>query len=271
MGIFNLFKSKNSISETKDSKNLEYDKIKKLSYWIFNNYGIPVSKGVNAFDIKNERNVIISPRLPFKTDRALEKRLFSVRTIQQVINSYLLEYSGQTIDFQPESFYADYVQKEESMFKLIEKEIYTGVEYNYLESNYNTHLFLTFDFDKLDSENNSIKISIQRAKDKTTEYIETFGDTNKPKLICPSSGLKFEEYKDDGIKEEAKFNKISFEEQLRLVKDEVEQLNNRFIPQTLIYCSPLMDMVRWQVGFNYIDTNNNIIFEPSGTFYGERN
>jgi hypothetical protein len=273
MGLFNIFKKKENIQLEKVnlSKNEDYLKAKKLSYWIFNNYGIPVRKAVSVGGDFN--NFKLFSTLPFKTFKSNpEQNQIYYEIPIQIINEYLLEYSKLIISFNDDNFKAKYLDNEDSILILKEKDIYTEERYNYLESNYQTCFFLCFDFDKISNPNIKKEPfqALQGAMNLTSKYKEIFGDVNKPNLITPSPGLSFEEFKIDKIKEEAIEEGINYEEYFETIKTEVEIISKeKFIPFQQIYCNPLMDTVRWGKGFCYLGVNNEVIYEPSNLFYGE--
>lgn len=267
MGIINFFKkSRNEIKEEISFDKEVYKKVKNLSYWIFNNYGIPVIKVVNISG--NDSNIKLANSLPFKE---VESKM-----LLKIIDEYLCEYSGQKISIEEPIFASTYSENFDTIFKLEEKNIYTEDEYNFLKDKfaYNSQLFLFFDFEKLNSNSISseIKDILSKAKEKTKDYQNDFKDLNKPKLINRCPGLSFAEYKLKEIKEEALEKNISFEENYEIVKSEVQEiLKNKFIPLTQIYCNPLMDTVRWRMGFNYLNSSNEVIYVPSSpeNYWGE--
>lgn len=261
MGLFDIFKKSAIKPEVNSSDGETYRKIKTLSYWIFNNYGIPVSEAVNK--VGENKSIKLVQKLPFNVEDSV---------MLKIIDDFLFEYLGIEISFRDTDLLNKYVKTNDSVFTLSKKEIYTEPEYNFLEMNYNSHLFLDFNFNTIEvnSNNTSHRKALQMAKDKIKQYKDTFGDVNKPKLICPSPGLSFEEYKIEEIKQEAIDNQITFEENFESIKVEVESIiKNKFIPFNLIYCNPLMETVRWRKGFNHLNLDNEVMYEPSDFFYGE--
>jgi len=141
MGIINFFKkSRNEIKEEISFHKEWYKKIKNLSYWIFNNYGIPVGKVVSISG--NYSNIKLNNRLPFKE---VESKM-----LVKIIDEYLFEYSGQNISIKEEILASTYAKNIDSIFRLEEKNIYKEDEFNFIKDKfaYNSQLFLFFDFEK---------------------------------------------------------------------------------------------------------------------------
>lgn len=260
MGLFDFLRKKDGDS----SKNEEYEKVKKLSFWIFNTYGIPVRMSVQAGNNKDKYDFKLFSKLPFKVDRISDfPSVVNSEMIYKIIDEYLFEYTHLNISFNDNNFKSEYVDTKDSIFVLIKREIYDS------EAE-----FLTFDFEKLSNLYFSSKLIsiLQNAKAKILAYQMEFGDLNKPKLILPSPGLSFEEFKIANIRTEAEREEVSYDEYFTEIKSEVDSVtSDKFIPFSKIYDNEidLMTTTRWRKGFCYLDINNEIIFEPSNSFYGE--
>ena len=141
MGFFDLFKPqhKHKKSEHSDDLPSTKDDLSMLSNWIFNNYGVPVSKLSNAMG--NSQGIKLGVSLPFKGVPQLTT---------QIANEFIKEYTGLEIDITSNEFIESYVNCDSPLFLLKEEDIYTDDHYSYLETQYVKQLFLKFNFESTD-------------------------------------------------------------------------------------------------------------------------
>ena len=236
----------------------DYEKIKNLSYWIFNNYGIPENNDcVFTFYLGRGYDISEVNKVKIEYSKNLKSGIFK-KAFTKIISEYITEYTdGKMSQISTEP---------ESIFVKIEKEIYP--DYKYTEDYWRSKefnevngSFINFKTDTDSSLNDEQLKIINGVNHKINSYKETYGNQNKPKLILPVNGLTFDSINNKKIEKEAKNLNLSKDELLIKVKSCLESVkSNDFITIEAVYQSNfLLSFVLFR-RVNYIlDPDNQII------------
>lgn len=248
--MFNIFRKKKSKSPIQT--------ILLHAFWIYNNYGIPVNEAVLASSSSRGN----SKKKLFISDLYDNPELNELLIV--VTGTYFKEFleSKNPITYNSIS-YEDLKQMGIPM-QVREIEIYNSDKYNFLNFAPNTAQFLQLDFDL----NNYPNEKLMKIKNKIESYNKHFDNSFIPKLIIPFPALQYEGLKLDEVKSQATEIGLSYENHLKNIKDEVEEiLKLDFIPYSRIYGSDVMSAARWQKGFVHLTIYNEIHFTPHGDYY----
>jgi hypothetical protein len=240
-----------------------YAKMKKLSYWIFNNYGIPEDNKC-VFHLPIYAGLILSEDT--KNRDQIESNLKSniyYKAYKNIINQYLNEYTEGHISFSDDLFSPENLAKPSSLFRMIEKELYPDYNYpsDYYKSDYSDTQsnFIRFKALKDIAANDNSENIIRIAEDKIKSYLST--SKNKPKLIIPFSGLVFDSINKLKIAEDAEHWNLSKEELLAEVKSSIETVKaNGFLTVGCVYQSELLlSFVLFRRVWYMLNTDNEIV------------
>ena len=243
----------------------EYAKMKNLSYWIFNNYGIPDDHKC-VFSIFLGGGFVLSDKNENKEKLHLTiKSGILGRAYTEIVKEYLTEYTNGYIAFSDDLFSSDNLSKTDSIFEKIEKEVYPDYKYSsdYLKLEYgDTHsLFINFKLSENVTKNDKGKTVIIYAEEKIRSYISTYGNDYRPKLLLPISGLIFDSIDKQKIAEDAESWNLPKEELLSEVEHCIETINsNGFITVGAVYQSEyLMSFVLFRRVWFILSPDNEII------------
>jgi hypothetical protein len=251
------------------TKTEEYAKMKKLSYWIFNNYGIPIDDK-NPFSMHLGRGFVLSDKIKnrdiiyYKVKNGTLNRVFDL-----IKSEYLGEYTDGYISYNENTFSPEILSTPESIFELVEKELYSGYKYtsDFLDSDTNRtfHKFIRFKT-KVDSLlNHEATVTVEKAEIKKEYYLNNQGDRDQAKIIIPLSGLAYDSLKDDAITSEAKRLGISKKELLNMVKENIKILSsNGFITLGSVYCTDLMDLALFRRVWYFLSWDNEPLIVEMG-------
>lgn len=243
----------------------DYAKMKNLSYWIFNNYGIPDDNKC-VFSISLGSGFVLSDKNENKESLySTIKSGILGRAYKQIIKEYLTEYTDGYIAFSDDLFSSDNLSKTDSIFEKIEKEVYPDYKYSsdYLKSEYSdTHsLFINFKSSENVTKNDIGGSAIIYAEGKIKSYLSTCNSDYRPKLLLPMSGLIFNSIDKQKITEDAESWDLSKEELLSEVENCIETINsNGFITVGAAYQSEiLMSFVLFRRVWYILSPDNEII------------
>jgi hypothetical protein len=242
----------------------EYVKMKNLSYWIFNNYGIPDDGCVFSTSLWDTRVLSDKNKNNEKLHSIIKSGILG-RAYKQIIKEYLAEYTDGYIAFSEDLFLSDNLSNVESIFEKIEKQLYPNYKFaGEVISNEWSQIFDKFvvfksSKDKLISEKGLQAVKFSEVKRKL--YFETFGDKYQAILVKPISGLIFDSINNKKIAEDAESWDLSAEALFSKVEHSVETLNsNGFITVEAVYNSEyLMSYALFRKVWYILSPDNEII------------
>lgn len=250
-------------------KTVEYSKMKKLSYWIFNNYGIPAGNK-NPFSMQLSRGFVLYDNIKNR-DIIMDKVKNGTlnRAFDQIKSEYIGEYTDGYVSYDDNTFSPESLSKPQSIFELIEKELYTDYKYtsDFLDSETNRtfHKFITFKTTEEGFLNQDALDILKKAKIKKVDYISKQNDRDQAKIIIPLSGLAYDSLKDDAISSEAQRLGISKQEILNQIKENLTTLtSNGFITIGAVYGTDLMDLALFRRVWYFLSWDNEPIIVEMG-------
>ena len=234
----------------------DFNKMKNLSYWIFNNYGIP-DDGKSGFHFNLGGGFVISDLNKNEIKAKDIKNGIRSEAYKKIVEEYINEYTDGRLTKTSLGI--------NSVFTKTEKECYPNYKYtsDYWESQYSDtqSTFIHFKSPEAMPENSTEASIIQFAEEKIKVYQDTYADEHKPKLLLPISGLFFDSIDKQKITEDADSWDLSKEELLSNVEQCVDILNsNDFISVTAVYQSQyLMSFVLFRIVWYILSPDNEII------------
>ena len=242
----------------------EFDNMKNVSYWIFNNYGIPEDDKC-VFEMYLSKGFVLAQKTNHK-DQLYEKIKSGVlkRAFKEIISEYIIEYTNGYNAFDEDIFSAESLFKSQSIFEKIDKQLYSDYKHasDYTGGHSQIHSeFVNFKSSKNYSSNENGLSAIRYAEDKKKSYINTDGIKHKAKLIVPFSGLVFDSINEEMIANDAESWNLSKEELLAKVRDSLAAVeSNGFITIEAVYNSEyLFSYVLFRKAWYFLSSDNEPI------------
>lgn len=247
----------------------EYSKMKKLSYWIFNNYGIPADNK-NPFSMQLGRGFVLSDNIKNRDivlDRVKNGTLN--RAFDKIKSEYFSEYTDGYITYDENTLSHESLSTPETIFKVVEQELYPDYEHNtdYLDSDF-SKIFQKFIRFKTTNDGFSSQDSldiVKKAEIKKADYITKQDDSNQARIIIPLSGLAYDSLKDEAISSEARRLGISKQELTNKIKEDLKILtSNGFITIGAVYCTDLIELALFRRVWYFLSWDNEPIVVEMG-------
>lgn len=261
-------------------KTPDYSKMKNLSYWIFNNYGIPENMDC-VFSMHLGRGFVLSKDIEISEEfyEKVKSGIFK-NAFNEIISEYISEYTNGYIKHLDGLFSFEKEAPSKSIFLIIEKKIYP--DYKFARETISNEWseiherFIVFKNPDVSSCDKREIEALKYAADKIDVYKNEFGDSHQPKLIKPLSGLVFDSINERKISEEAESWDLTEEELFTKVKECLDTiLSNVFITTQAVYNSEyLMSFVLFRRAWYFLTCDNELVIvdmldsKERPTYYG---